>query len=94
MKMRHQASPGNHTGSSYVPQDQRLHLRLQVDEQTERVFWFHKVHVVGLTLWSPGSLTLLSQTTVTGKVLDCMASHVGMSSSASVVRVIDFYCYW
>lgn len=64
IKLRHQAVPGNPVDSSYTPQDHRLHLRLQVDEQTEKVFWFRK-------------------TTVTGKVLDCLASHLGMASSAS-----------
>jgi len=57
IRMRHRAAPGNPVDNSYTPQDQRLHLRLQIDEQTEKVFWFCK-------------------TTVTGKVLDCLASHV------------------
>jgi hypothetical protein len=47
MKMRHQAALGNPVDSSDTPQDQRLHLRLQIDEQTEKVFWFRKVCVVG-----------------------------------------------
>jgi hypothetical protein len=43
IRMRHRAAPGNPVDNSYTPQDQRLHLRLQIDEQTEKVFWFCKV---------------------------------------------------
>lgn len=46
MKLRHRAVPGNPMDSLHTSQDQRLHLRLQVDEQTEKVFWFRKVHMV------------------------------------------------
>jgi len=48
MKMRHHAAPGNPTDSPDIPQDQRLHLRLKVGQQTEKVFWFRKVCVMEL----------------------------------------------
>lgn len=45
MKLRHRAVPGDPI-DSLTDQDHRLHLRLQVNEQTEKVFWFRKVRMV------------------------------------------------
>ena len=43
LKMRQRASPGDPKNkSAFVPPDQRLHLRIFIDD-VERVFWFRKV---------------------------------------------------
>jgi len=44
MKMRHRAAAGDSriNSSSSVPIDQRIHLKILVDD-IEKVFWFHKV---------------------------------------------------
>jgi len=46
LKMRQRASPGDFKDSSaFVPPDQRLHLRISIDD-VERVFWFRKVSLL------------------------------------------------
>jgi len=48
--MRQRASPGDPKyKSAFVPPDQRLHLRIFIDD-VERVFWFRKTLVTGKVL--------------------------------------------
>jgi len=49
LKMRQRASPGDPKFSGFVPPDQRLHLRISIDD-VERVFWFRKTVVAGKAL--------------------------------------------
>ncbi|KAF8803583.1 hypothetical protein BYT27DRAFT_7109719 [Phlegmacium glaucopus] len=50
LKMRQRASPGDSKeNSAFVPPDQRLHLRILIDD-VERVFWFRKTMVTGKAL--------------------------------------------
>ncbi|KAF9475318.1 hypothetical protein BDN70DRAFT_883851 [Pholiota conissans] len=50
MKMRHRASPADPKDkSASLPPDQRLHVRLMVDEK-EHIFWFRKTVVTGRAL--------------------------------------------
>ena len=48
LKMRQRASPGDPKDkSAFVPPDQRLHLRIFIDD-VERAFWFRKVGLLPL----------------------------------------------
>jgi len=51
MKMRHRAIPGDpkDKAASLSP-DQRLHVKVLVTEQDERIFWFRKTVVTGRAL--------------------------------------------
>ncbi|KAF8892707.1 hypothetical protein BD779DRAFT_1205602 [Infundibulicybe gibba] len=51
MKMRHRAAPGDPKDkSASVLPDHRVHVKIQIDEKTEKIFWFRKTVIIGKVL--------------------------------------------
>ncbi|KAF8633714.1 hypothetical protein AX17_004372 [Amanita inopinata Kibby_2008] len=72
MLMRHHALPGDaKNNESAVRPDLRIYIRVQVQPEKESMFWFHKYF----------------EDTITGKVLDLLASHLNIKSSKVPLRL-------
>jgi hypothetical protein len=92
MKMRHRAVPADpNDKTSSIPLHQRLHIKVQGDNSTEKLLWFRKVHLSDSYL--PERL-IPCQTIVTGKALDQIASQLGMSASDTSVRHVSVIQYY
>jgi hypothetical protein len=90
MKMRHSAVPVDPKDkTAAIPQDDRLHIKVAVDDDTEKVFWVRKVSPA---LVNKSVLFSVQKSLGTGRVLDLLASQLKIPSSDASVCDIPFLC--
>lgn len=85
LKMRHKAKPGDSRDKpGSVGVAERLHLQVYIEDNTaSEPFWFRKVRQY-ILFSSRRMLKIYSQTTITGRAIDLLASQFGMSSATKV----------